>query len=212
MIRQCVKQVLWSLSVGGLVGMVSSGCSPIKLPELHTYTLVPTHSFAQVFHKNYRHQSSSVLYVATPSANPGYETTSMLYMTEPYQLSAFGQSQWAAPPALMVQGIVADAVRARGYYKAVLTHAQGAQWQYRLNVTLIQLQQEFIGPQSRVRLELMASLVDVAQGGRVLASQRFMAVEPAYAANPYSGVLAANRAATHLAAEIAKFCVRNTQS
>jgi cholesterol transport system auxiliary component len=201
-----------SLALGiSVLELILSGCSPVKLPELHTYTLAPTHPFVQVRHKHTRRQSVNVIYVATPNANPGYQSSNMLYMTEPYQLSAFGQSQWAAPPALMLQGLVADALRARGYFDAVLTHAQGAQWQYRLNVTLVQLQQEFMGPQSRVRLELLANLVDVEHGGQVIASKRFMALERAYAPNPYAGVLAANRAATHLVSEIANFCVKNVQ-
>lgn len=191
-----------------ILAMLIVACSPVTLPGIRYYSLAPTHLFVQ----SHKHRSSSVLYLATPISNPGYETTNMLYVTEPYQLSAFGQSQWVSPPALMLQAMVADALRSKGFYRAVITHAQGAQWQYRLNLTLAKLQQEFIGPQSHVRLEILVTLVDVGHGGQVLASQRFTALERAYAANPYAGVLAANRAATRLSSEIARFCIKKTQS
>ena len=79
---------------------------------------------------------------------------------------------------------------------------------YRLNVRLIALQQEFFNPISDIHLVLQATLIDN-NTNRALATRRFQTLIQAPGNNPYSGVKATNTAAEILSEEIAKFVVGN---
>ena len=73
---------------------------------------------------------------------------------------------------------------------------------YRVDTQLL----KFMLPISRVRLAVQASLINNVNN-RVIASRLFEVVIPAPANNPYSGVLAANKAAAIVSRRIAQFCI-----
>lgn len=195
------KWISWGLVV--LSSALLAACGPVKLPPVSTYTMMSTHPF----HVPRRAQTDQTLYVEVPIASPGYETTDMIYVETPFKLSAFTQNRWVAPPGLMLQTIVAQAIRSRGYFKAVLTTPVAMKLGCRLEMQLIQLQQEFMTGVSRVRLVVQATLIDN-NSGKALGSQRFEEVVLTGAPTPYAGVIATNHAATSLAEEVARFVTR----
>lgn len=195
----------WLLSSAVLVaGLGLWACSPIKLPAMSSYTLMSTHPFHVPRHS----QTDQTVYVEMPTASPGFETTDMIYVTTPLKLSAFTQNRWVAPPAEMLQALAAQALRARGYFKAVMTTPVAVKFNYRVAMQLLQLQQEFVAGSSQVRLGVQATLVDNTSG-HALASQRFEVVVPAGAATPYAGVVAANQAATAVSTQLAAFVLHH---
>jgi cholesterol transport system auxiliary component len=68
---------------------------------------------------------------------------------------------------------------------------------YRLDTSELLLQQEFLQPPSRTRLQLRAQLLEMKEQ-RVLGVRSFEVLEPTSSDDAYGGVQAANRAVTHL--------------
>ncbi|OGT44400.1 MAG: hypothetical protein A3F13_01830 [Gammaproteobacteria bacterium RIFCSPHIGHO2_12_FULL_40_19] len=193
--------------LGLLLGVISlSSCfSPIKTTPLSTYTLTDFSKNDVASQPAVSHQT---IFVTTPVASPGYASSKMIYVMIPYQLKSFATNRWVAPPAELLLPLIANRLRAAGYFHAVVTSPFTGAAHYQLNTHLLKLQQEFIQPQSQVRLTIEATLMNVATG-RVIANNLFETTVPATANNPYAGVLATNQAAHTLSKQIAAFVVQS---
>jgi len=154
--------------------------------------------------------SQHTILVMSPIASPGYQSSKMIYVMIPYQLKSFADHRWVAPPAELLLPLIANRLRAENYFKAVVTSPFSGSVTYQLNTQLLTLQQEFLQPESRVRLTIQATLVQVLTG-KVIATRVFQAVIPASGNDPYDGVIAANKAAHVVLNEMAQFVVRKVR-
>lgn len=182
-----------------------TGCGlskPAQVPPQSTYMLSSTKAPVNVKHT----KTASTLFISSIIANPGYATSSMVYIKEPFKLRAYANNRWVAPPAQMLLPILAQRIRDTGYFKAVVTPPFVGVTNYRLDVRLIKLEQDFTRPVSRVRLVMQASLISNTTH-RVIKSQRVQAVVKAPENNAYGCVLAANQAAAKLVSRIALFAL-----
>lgn len=180
-----------------------SGCSPVRVPPVSTYSLVSLSNSKAL--KHFRTQLT--LGVGVPTASPGFDTSNMVYMMTPYQLSQFALHRWVAPPAQMLLPIVVQALRDKGYFKAVVATPYSAKTNYRLDFQLLQLQQNFMNPTSMEQVSIQVNIYNN-DTNRIVASRRFSAAVAAKENTPYSGVLAANRAVANLSKQVANFAVR----
>ena len=182
-----------------------SGCSfsPVKVaPELsYTITQWPEESAVKK-----QSISNKTILITTPVAAPGYESPSMIYVMVPYQLRSYANHHWVSSPAQLLLPLLANHVRARGYFKGVVTSPFAGGTTYQLSTQLLVLQQEFLQPESVVRLTMQATLMDGVTG-KMMASRVFEAVVPAKSNNPYGGVLATNKAANQVLMQIARWVV-----
>ncbi len=199
-----VKKFLWFFSLVPMVFLLTS-CGPIKTPPSSSYLIsnlnlgkMPTTA-----------KTNLTLLVSNPIANSGYQTSAMIYMITPYELKVFSNNRWVAPPAQMLLPIIVQALREQGYFYAVVAPPFSGLTNYRLDTQLIKLQQEFLLPTSRVRLVMQATLISNVSN-KVVATRLFEAMVSAPANNPYSGVLAANQAASMISQAIARFSVSHT--
>lgn len=198
-------RIVCGLSVCAALALGVSGCGPINVPPVSLYTIgslhginVPTSS-----------RSKSTLMVSAIEASAGYQSSQMLYVSVPFKLRAFANHAWVAPPAQMLLPLIAQRIRARGYFKAVMTPPFTSYTTYRLELRLLTLEQDFLAPTSVVRLVMMGTLVS-SVSNQVIASRRFSVTVAAPGNDPYSGVVAANAAATRLSKQIAQFVVQKT--
>lgn len=202
---KALKRQLVSLFLLGVCAVFLAGCfSPVKTTPVSYFTLQNT--FEKSVPKRYRAKSYSIL-VSIPVASPAYNTQKMIYMNIPYKISAYANHEWTAPPAHLLLPLIAGAVRSTGYFHAVMTPPFSGRTRYQLVTKLLAFQQEFFQPVSQERVVIEVSLIDM-NTNRVIASKVFKKVESAPENDPYSGVLAANKAANLLAHQIAKFVVR----
>ncbi len=185
------------------LALLVAGCGPVKTPPVSTYTIT---TLQDSFNPR-RVKSHQTLLVNTPVASPGYASSNMIYIMVPFRLRSFANHRWVAPPSQMLLPIIAQRIRSTGFFKAVVTPPFSGITNYRLETNLIKLQQEFIDPMSHVRLVMQATLIN-STTNRVVASRRFQVYLKAQANNPYSGVLAINRAATIMAAKLSNFVLR----
>lgn len=190
--------------------LLLTGCSlsPMKVRHGSTYTLMDWPG-AETPQK-VTVPTSKTLLVAAPLAAPGYETARMVYVTVPYQLNAFGDHRWVAPPADLLLPLIANHIRRLGYFHAVAVSPFSGAANYQLNTRLLTLQQEFLQPQSSVRLAIEATVIRVSTG-KVLADHIFEITEPAMQNNPYAGVLATNKAVGIVTNQIAQFVVKTVE-
>ena len=191
-----------------LLSIISTlvGCSltkPMPTPTIAKYTLNQMSPISKI-----PNNSQKDLVVSSMKSNVGYNTTDMLYMTEPFRLQAFAKNAWNAAPASMLQALLIDSLRNSHLFRVVLSAPSTAQTEYRLDTTLLKLQQEIFGARAHIRLTVDASVIKT-RTNAVIASQRFEAVVPT-AANPKDGVIAANRAALQVLDQLVRFTDEST--
>ena len=182
--------------------IVLTSCSPVKMPIVAKYTITN-------YQKSLRQGASSTklsLLITTPVAEPGYESSKMIYLKTPYRLQAYSRNQWVAPPAYMLLPIFEHAMRNARYFHAIVTPPFGGITDYRFDTKILALQQEFITPKSRVRLIVKATLLNNSTN-RIVATRTFKVIVPVRGSAPYDGVLATSRAANTVAKKIARFVV-----
>jgi len=177
--------------------------SPIKTQPEARYELksIPPVAVAKRAH-------ASTLMVMNPETNPPFNTTQMAYTNQPYQISYFAKSRWAATPAEMLQTVIVQTLQNTHYFHAVIQPPSNSQYSYALSTQVITLIQDFSSNPSRVRLTLEAQLTRTGTG-RIIASKRFSIVEPSPQNSPYGGVIAANRASARMLNELTEFCRRS---
>lgn len=195
------KRVIFLLST--LIAL--SACSPIELTNVSTYTL----SIPEMKEESRRAKTHSTLALAMPTASPGFETANMLYVMTPFQLQSFTRNRWVAPPAEMLVPIMLQVLRATDYYEAIVPPTLLVSSNYRLNLQIVKLQQEFLLPDSKLRLEIEALLLDD-HSHRVISSKQFTTLVDVNGTTPYAGVLATNRAVADLTKRIASWCISHS--
>lgn len=188
----------------GVIFLTScSMLSPAKVTPASSYTI--TNSSVNTVYSRHTATSKTLL-VTLPIASSGYNSAHMIYVMVPYQLRSFSNHHWVAPPAELLLPLIANRLRAENYFHAVVTSPFSGVANYQLNIQLVTLQQEFLQPQSRVRLMLEVTLQNI-QTGRVIVNRIFEIVVPTTENTPYGGVLATNEAVHQLLHQIAKFVV-----
>ena len=186
--------------IAGLATVLLVACGPIHVPQEKTYVLSSPAEVATLE----RSRTQKTLLVSLPTPNPGFDTNAMVYELTPYNLQFYADHQWAAPPAQMLLPVLAQLIRHQGYFKAVVATPYGGVADYYLDTRLIVLQQEFLQPMSRVHLVLQETLTDTSTN-EIIASKQFVIYEEAPGNNPYSGVVAANKALQLIGAKVAEW-------
>ena len=131
-------------------------------------------------------------------------------MGTPYELNAYANSRWVAPPAEMLMPLFFQALQRTNYFYAVVSPPFAGVTQLRLDTQLLKLQQEFLLPTSQVRLIIQVALVNNVTN-QIVGSKQFVVVIPAIENNAYGGVLATNKAAVIVSARIAEFVVQQAK-
>jgi cholesterol transport system auxiliary component len=147
-----------------------------------------------------------VLAISVPRALPGFDTTQMAYVQQPYELNYFVTSRWADTPARMLEPLITQTLVKTENFRAVVQASGAIPADVRLDIELVRLQQDFKTRPSRMQLTLRAQLIDV-RGRRLLAAQQFDETETASSEDAYGGVAAANRLLQRVLGRLAEFCV-----
>jgi cholesterol transport system auxiliary component len=155
-----------------------------------------------------------ILFVGTPQAEPGYDTTKMVYVKRPYEVEYYAVNQWAEQPTRMFGSLLIRSLEAIGSWRAVVPWPSAIHGDLRLDSSGFAVQQEFTQDPSVVRVRVRAQLVDVKES-KILGTRSFERVEPAPTQDAYGGVVAANRAVSALLEDIASWlttCLQRSQT
>lgn len=150
------------------------------------------------------------LLVMTPETNPVFNSTRMAFTLKPYQITYYSDSRWIEAPSDMLTPLLIQTMQQTNHFTHVISPPFGGHYEYALRTNIKSLLIDYTQRRPVLRLILSEQLMRV-QSGRVIASRTFTAAEPLPARSPYGAVIAANRATEQLLAQIAIWCVRNTQ-
>jgi cholesterol transport system auxiliary component len=192
------------LTVSGLL-FVLSACTTLTSSPVHQYQLNAFGAVAKIHPK----QRTSIL-INQPSAMVGYDTKHMLYVTKPYQLSVFADNSWMSAPANMLLPLVVQSVESSHYFYAVASSPEAINTDYRLELQLLALEQNFLVKPSQLRLVVRATLMQV-MNNHMIAETTLYEQLPCPKDTPYGGVLAANQATQALTRRITHFIVKHIE-
>lgn len=181
--------------------LLLTNCSmtkPVKVAEVKRYTLT------QVSSAKYSRRHRPDVYISRVTADPGYNTSAMVYLKTPYELKSFSKSAWVASPGDILHGLLMESLRRSNLFHAVLAPPFSGYTKYRLDTKIVVLHQEFFRHPSRVRLIVNASLINN-DSHKTIAQHRFQVVKKAHQENPYGGVVAANLAVKDCQTQIVRF-------
>jgi cholesterol transport system auxiliary component len=194
---------------GALLALLVAGCAPVgplgqNGVQTHVLAVPAAPRAVPVV-------SGPVLLVSPPGVRAGLDSRRIAYVQRPFELSYFARSEWADTPARMLQPLLVQSLEGSGAFRAVVAGPSPAATDLRLETEVLALQQEFLTTPSVARVSLRAQVVDPASR-RVVATETFEAVEPADSADPYSGVVASNRALARVLADVTAFVSRLPRS
>lgn len=173
------------------------GCTPLlqNAPAPALYTLeVPALPAADT--------GDEVLRVRLTGVAAGYEQPLMAYREgDALALRYFATARWVSAPGELVTERLGEALERTGRFRAVLTGAPPPVADYRLELELLRLEQDYRGGGAgEARIGLRIRLLD--REGELIAQRRLEATAAAEAAGPAAAAAAANRALADLAAEL----------
>lgn len=185
--------------VGAWFAFTVSGCvtPPAASEPARTYRL----GIDQSFETRPSSPEAPILLVAMPQAEPGYDTTKMVYVKRPYEIEYYAVNQWAEQPTRMFGSLLIQCLGATGQWRAVVPWPSAIHGDVRLDSYGFAIQQEFTPDLSVVRVRVRTQLVDVKES-KILETRSFERVEQAPTRDAYGGVVAANRAVAALLDDI----------
>ncbi len=195
------KLVALAALAGTVAGCAPLGLAPERAPSLF---MLGTSSESRAPPAT----PAQAILVAPPAERPGFEGTRMVYVTRAYEIRFFARHEWVAPPAQMLAPLLVEALERGGRFRAVQSTADVFS-PFRLETEIVALQQEFTVQPSVARFAMRAQLVDAVER-RVVAAEKFEAVEPAPSEDAYGGVVAASQAVAHVLGDLAAWCDAHT--
>jgi len=153
-------------------------------------------------------KGAGVLLVLSPNARPIYQTTRMAYTARPYEVQYFSENQWAETPSQMLLPLLAETMEATYRFKGVMTPPYSGQYQYVLNTQILSFEQDNVHQPDSFKMAVQANLTK--SNNQLVATKTFSIRVPLSQPTPYGGVLAANKAAKKILADLSSFVVQYT--
>lgn len=200
-----MKKLYWLIMGCILLTLLSCSIfSPVPVESQNKYVLnsLPS-SYIKKSHR------AITLMVTEPDTKSFYNTRLMAYTTSPYQIAYFAKSTWISEPADMLQPLIIQALQNTHHYHAVISPAVAGRYQYRLNTQIEELLQDYTHVTAILRFTIRADIVR-ALDNKVIATKRFVVIQPILQRSPYGGVLAANQATAEILRQLTQFCLKNT--
>lgn len=189
------------LLLGCCLGLPACSLLPTAGPlEVHRYTLdhtAPAKTFDPL---------GPVILVAPVKVSTVLASQRMMYRRTPHEVAYYTRSQWAAPPAGMLEPLIIDALEATGRFRAVVPQSLTVAADLRLELALMELHQDVASDPGSVHLGLRAQLLRLAPP-RVLSTRQFDYTATVQANNAASGADAMNSLLDTLLRDVAKFCI-----
>ena len=152
---------------------------------------------------------TTVIEVASPRAAAGFDTAQMAYVERPYELGYFATHRWVDTPPRMLAPLLVRALERTNAFAAVVPAAGNGAADFRLDIELVRLQQDFTMRPSREQVALRAQLTD-SRARRVVAARLFEDEERAPSDDPAGGVVAANAALQRILDRLVAFCLEES--
>ncbi len=182
-----------------ILPVIIAGCS--STPAKKSYILTAEAS-PVVANTGYKMPSLMISQVRTV----GQLSTDMFYSRSPNEIESFTLSDWAAPPANLIQSAITQDLDARNLFQFVIMAPNNIATAYRLDMSILQMRQYFNdNQQSHIILNMQARLINNSTN-KIVKTFTFRESEPSLTYNAEGGVkaynIALNRIANQLAADL----------
>ena len=164
---------------------------------VHTFVLAVDESVLRTNPRAKPPGIHGVLVVGAPQAEAGFEQPRMAYLQRPYEVSYYATNVWVDTPARMVAPVLLQSLERTNFWRVVVPMPTAVRGDYRLDISGLMLQQEFLQRPSGTRVRLRAQLTETKEQ-RILGVRSLESFEPAPSEDAYGGVLAAIRAVTRV--------------
>jgi len=145
--------------------------------------------------------AARVLLVTAASANPFYDTQSLVFSRAAGQRAYYQFAGWTERPGRRINDLLMRRLGARGSFKAVAVTTAGIKGDFVLSTRLEEFYHDTGTNPGSVRIEVSAEIVDYA-GRTIVAQRRFAQSVPAAGENAQAAVSAFNQATTVLLDEL----------
>jgi len=132
-----------------------------------------------------------------PQAEAGFEQPRMAYLQRPYEVNYYATNVWVDTPPRMLAPLLLQSLERMSVWRVVVPMPTAARGDYRLDISGLVVQQEFLQRPSGTRIRLRAQLTETKEQ-RIMGVRSLESFEPAPSEDAYGGVLAANRAVTRV--------------
>jgi len=187
--------------------LMLAGCAQISSRQSFPkhYTLTGSSAPAQQASDTTPH---TTLRIARITAPPWLQGTALYYRLDyrhDDRIATYAQSDWASPPARLLEQIIRNAIARNGAWRVVTGPEGPGRTDFSLHIGLDDFSQAFASPgQSRGVLDATATLVDN-RNGNAIAQKSFHVAVAAPSADAQGGVKALNDAALQFAAELERW-------
>lgn len=178
-------------------------CSPVSLPAQKSYTLNSINP--DTVHAKYKNKT---VLVTMPIAVPAFATSKMAYVKQAFQVQYFADNKWIAQPAHLLTPLMVASLQQTNHFRNVVGAPFTGHTDYRVDSQIITLQQNFMDNPSEVELSIRINLINNTTQ-QLIASKTINTIASAPANDPYSGVIAANRAVADMLGQMSAFVVKN---
>lgn len=151
-------------------------------------------------------KESYSIFISAPIATTGYQTEQMLYVSKPFELSAFTKNSWVGDPASMLSPLIVQSLQSSKYFFAVTSIPYADKSDFRLDTQLLTLQQNFLVRPSVLDF-IVKNVVTDTKNSQVIASRIFTYHMPCSIDAPYGGVLAANQVTKQYTKQLTDFVI-----
>lgn len=192
------------LSIFVILNLMLSSCSlfgPVSTDAITQYQLTATPCSLQ------KSQRKVTILVTLPNTIGVNNTNEMSYSIKPYQIAYFSKNRWVDTPSQMLEPLIVESLEKTHFFSSVGIPSSIGSYDYVLNTDITQFNQVFFTQHSVFRFKLRAQIVNTATT-RIVASRDFCVEEVAPYYSPYGGVIAANRAASHLLTQLSNWVIQ----
>ena len=135
-----------------------------------------------------------------------FNTNRIIYVNAPYKLSYFPNKRWAALPSDMILQSMFCSFNSSGFFNALFKGYSYARPDYRLQIELIKLQQNYISTKGTAEVALIANLYS--KDNAIIGVRTFISKKLINKKSSYVGVAAINMAVHELTQEVLKWCIQ----
>ncbi len=183
-----------------ILPLIIAGCAstPAKTNYLLTTETMPV--------TNATHSLPSLMVSQVRSL--GRLSTEMFYSRTPNEIESFTQSEWAAPPAQLIQAAITQDLDNRGLFKYVVMAPSNISTAYRLDLSILEMRQYFPNEtESYITLKLQARLINN-RTNQIINTYTYNEKVPAPTYDAAGGVAAYNNALNSIANRLAQALAR----
>ncbi len=190
----------------GLMILLFTGCTNVKLPAIKTFTLEVSKECCKT-KKEKQHLTIKVL---EPVTNKHLNTTSIYYSKDKYLLQTYKLSKWSDYPVKMILETINSKLDELNIYDNIITSHIYAKSDYILQSELIDFKQSIVKSKSYINFKIKVYLIKSGKTQEVI-SKIFKYQVPCNSVDAYGGVESFNKSMDLFINDLSSWLYENTK-